>query len=127
MQWVKKGRIFSADNQYEWTAHHASVPIADKVDDRVLRTYFGPRDLQGPTRPACTDVDADKRANVSCVPARPVVDLGRTGAYSDSGVMPSCVVTAGERKYLYYAGWNLAVTVPYTLSIGLAISTDGGL
>ena len=46
MRWEKKGRIFTAANQHEWMAHHASVPIADKVDDRVLRIYFGPRDRQ---------------------------------------------------------------------------------
>jgi hypothetical protein len=53
--------------------------------------------------------------------------LGKPGAFDDSGVMPSCVVNDRGRKYLYYTGWNLAVTVPYTLSVGLAVSTDGGL
>ena len=113
MQWVKKGRIFSADNQYEWMAHHASVPIADKVDDRVLRIYFGPRDRQGRTRPAFIDVEADNPANVIYVHDRPVLDLGKPGAFDDSGVMPSCIVNDGGRKYLYYIGWNLGVTVPY--------------
>src|SRR5688572_21422920 len=127
MQWVKKGRIFSADNQYEWMAHHASVPIADQVDDRVLRIYFGPRDRQGRTRPAFIDVEAGKPSNVLYVHDRPVLDLGKPGAFDDSGVMPSCIVNDGERKYLYYTGWNLGVTVPYRLSVGLAVSTNGGL
>ena len=65
MRWEKKGRIFTAANQHEWMAHHASVPNADKVDDRVLRIYFGPRDRQGRTRPAFVDVEADNPANVS--------------------------------------------------------------
>jgi hypothetical protein len=81
MQWVKKGRIFSADNQYEWMAHHASVPIADKVDDRVLRIYFGPRDGQGRTRPAFIDVEADNPANVFYLHDRPVLDLGKPGVH----------------------------------------------
>jgi hypothetical protein len=55
------------------------------------------------------------------------MELGRRGAFDDSGVMPSCIVNAGERKYLYYTGWNQGVTVPYRLAIGLAVSTDGGL
>ena len=95
MQWVKKGRIFCADNQYEWMAHHASVPIADKVDDRVLRIYFGPRDRQGRTRPAFIDVEADNPANVLYVHDRPVLELGKPGAFDDSGVMPSCIVNDG--------------------------------
>jgi len=127
MRWVKKGRIFSADNQYDWMAHHASVPIADRLDDGVLRIYFGPRDRQGRTRPAFIDVEADNPLNVLYVHDRPLLDLGKPGAFDDSGVMPSCVVSVGGRKYLYYTGWNRAVTVPYTLAVGLAVSTDGGL
>ena len=127
MRWEKKGRIFTAANQHEWMAHHASVPIADKVDDRVLRIYFGPRDRQGRTRPAFIEVEADNPANVLYVHDRPVLDLGKPGTFDDSGVMPSCIVNDGGRKYLYYTGWNLGVTVPYTLSVGLAVSTDGGV
>jgi len=127
MRWVKRGRIFSADNQYAWMAHHASVPIADLVADGVLRIYFGPRDRQGRTRPAFIDVEADNPANVLYVHDRPLLDLGKPGAFDDSGVMPSCVVCDRGRKYLYYTGWNLGVTVPYTLAVGLAVSTDGGL
>jgi hypothetical protein len=41
--------------------------------------------------------------------------------------MPSCIVNHGDRKYLYYIGWNRGVTVPYRNSIGLAVSDDGGL
>ena len=127
MRWEKKGRIFAAANQHEWMAHHASVPIADPVDDRVLRIYFGPRDRKGRTRPAFIEVEADNPANVLYVHDRPVLDLGKPGTFDDSGVMPSCIVNDGGRKYLYYTGWNLGVTVPYTLSVGLAVSTDGGV
>jgi hypothetical protein len=127
MRWVKKGRIFGADNRYEWMAHHASVPIADKIDDRVLRIYFGPRDRQGRTRPAFIDVEADNPSNVLYLHDRPVLDLGKPGAFDDSGVMPSCIVNDGGRKYLYYCGWNLGVTVPYRVSVGIALSTDGGI
>ncbi len=127
MRWVKKGRIFSAANQYEWMAHHASVPIADRISDEVLRIYFGPRDRQGRTRPAFIEVEADNPANVLYVHDRPVLDLGKPGTFDDSGVMPSCIVNDGPRKLLYYIGWEQGVTVPYRHSIGLAVSTDGGL
>jgi hypothetical protein len=40
--------------------------------------------------------------------------------------MPSWIVNHGSKKYLYYIGWNPQVTVAYRLSIGLAISEDGG-
>lgn len=107
--------------------HHACVPIADKVDDEVLRIYFGPRDTQGRTTTTFIEVEADNPRNVLYVHDRPVLGLGELGAFDDSGAMPSCVVNHGGRKYLYYIGWNRGVTVPYRNSVGLAVSDDGGL
>lgn len=126
MRWVKKGRIFTVDGQSEWMAHHASVPVADKIGDGVLRIYFGPRDRRGRTRTTFIEVDADEPSRVLYVHDRPVLDLGRLGAFDDSGVMPSCIVHDKDRTYLLYIGWSPAVTVPYRNSIGLAVSDDGG-
>lgn len=127
MRWVKKGLIFSAAHQFDWMAHHASLPVADRIQDEVVRIYFGPRDQQGRTRVARIDVEAGHPANVLYLHDRPVLDLGKRGAFDDSGVMPMCIVNEGTRKYLYYVGWNQGVTVPYRTAIGLAVSTDGGL
>ena len=127
MRWVKKGHIFCAAGQHEWMTHHASVPIADRIDDRVIRVYFGPRDRRGRTRPGFIEIEADNPANVLYVHDRPVIDLGKPGTFDDSGVMPSCIVNKGDRKYLYYTGWNQAVTVPYRLAVGVAVSLDGGV
>jgi hypothetical protein len=52
--------------------------------------------------------------------------LGRPGTFDDSGIMPSWIVNHQNQKYLYYIGWNVKVSVPYHLSIGLAISEDEG-
>ncbi len=107
--------------------HHACVPVADKVDDEVLRIYFGPRDTQGRTTTTFIEVEADDPRNVLYVHDRPVLSLGKLGAFDDSGAMPSCIVNHEGRKYLYYIGWNRGVTVPYRNSVGLAVSEDGGL
>jgi hypothetical protein len=127
MRWIKKGVIFTVADQHDWMAHHASVPVADKVDDRTLRIYFGPRDRQGRTRTTFIDVDIDDPARTLRVHDRPVLDLGRTGTFDDSGAMPSCIVDQDGVKYLFYIGWNRGVTVPYRNAVGLARSTDGGL
>ena len=127
MRWVKKGVIFQTANNFEWMAHHACVPVADKVSESVLRIYFGPRDAEGRTRTTFIEVEADNPANVLYLHDRPVLGLGELGAFDDSGAMPSCIVNQGGRKYLYYVGWNRGVTVPYRNAIGLAASTDGGL
>ena len=36
------------------------------------------------------------------------------------------IVCVGATRFLYYTGWNLAVTVPWKNTVGLAISKDGG-
>jgi hypothetical protein len=107
--------------------HHACVPVADRVDDEVLRIYFGPRDTQGRTSTTFIEVEADNPANVLRVHDRPVIGLGKLGAFDDSGVMPSSIVNHDGRKFLFYIGWNRGVTVPYRNSVGLAVSDDGGL
>lgn len=127
MRWAKKGRIFTVDGEHDWMLHHASQPIADKISDSVLRIYFGPRDAEERTRTTFIEVAADDPTEVLYVHDRPVLDLGKLGAFDDSGAMPSCVVNHDGRKYLYYNGWNRGVTVPYRNSVGLAVSEDGGL
>ncbi len=56
----------------------------------------------------------------------PVLSPGPLGAFDDSGAMGSWLVRCDERLYLYYIGWSLTVSVPFTTYIGLAISDDGG-
>src|SRR6185369_13941668 len=51
---------------------------------------------------------------------------GELGTFDDRGVTASWIVSHGERSYQYYTGWNLGVTVPFYLGIGLAVSTNGG-
>jgi hypothetical protein len=127
MKWEKRGLIFRPSGEYEWMSHHACVPIADKVGDDVLRIYFGPRDRQGRTVTTFIEVEADDPAHVLRVHDRPVLSLGRLGAFDDSGAMPSCIVYHEGKRYLFYVGWNQGVTVPYRNAVGLAVSDDDGL
>jgi len=60
------------------------------------------------------------------VSEKPVIGLGPLGAFDDSGVSTSCIVNYQEKKYHYYVGWTLGVTVPFYFYVGLAISIDGG-
>jgi hypothetical protein len=108
-------------------SHHACVPVPDLISEDRLRIYFGPRDADGRTRVGFIDVDPSDPSLVHYVHDRPVLDLGRLGAFDDSGAMPACIVHDGSDTFLYYIGWNRGVTVPYRNSVGLAVSRDGGL
>jgi hypothetical protein len=126
MKWIKKGCIFAPNNNFDWMASHASIPIADRIDDNRLRIYFGTRDKEGHSLPAYLEVDADNPQNILDFHPEPILSLGRLGTFDDDGVMPSWLVNHDSRKYLYYIGWNRQVTVSYRMSIGLAISEDNG-
>jgi len=127
MKWIKKGLIFKSENNYPWMVSHAQVPIVEKADNKRLRIYFGTRDGQNRTTVTFIEVDADKPDKVLYIHDRQVLGLGKLGCFDDSGAMPSCIVNRDTEKWLYYIGWNIGVTVSYRLSIGLAISIDGGL
>lgn len=126
MNWIKQGLIFSPEKNFDWMHTHASIPVADRLNEEVLRIYFGTRDAQGLSHIGYVDVEADNPAKVIAVSEEPVLPLGKLGTFDDRGIMPSWIVRHGERKYLYYIGWNPQVSVSYRLSIGLAISDDDG-
>lgn len=126
MKWIKKGNIFTPENNHPWMISHASIPVADTVNSEVLRIYFGTRNEQGHSLPAYIEVEADNPQNILHIHDQPILLLGKLGTFDDSGIMPCWVVNNDGVKYLYYIGWNPQVTVSYRLSIGLAISEDGG-
>jgi hypothetical protein len=126
MKWTKKGVIFAPDRNFDWMVSHASVPVVDAINGRVLRIYFGTRDGSGHSHTSYFEVDAERPSNILYAHDKPLLPLGKPGTFDDSGIMPSWIANHGNRKYLYYIGWNTEVTVPYRLAIGLALSNDGG-
>ena len=127
MNWRKKGLIFHTDRQHSWMVSHASLPTVDILDDGAWRIYFGVRDEKGRSLTTFVNVLESDPKEVVYLHDRPILQLGKLGTFDDNGIMPSCLVQHGQSKYLYYIGWNPQVTVSYRLSIGLAVSEDGGL
>jgi hypothetical protein len=125
MKWIKRGLIFAPNDNFEWMRTHASVPVADRLNEEVLRIYFGTRDARGLSHIGYVDVEADNPANVIAVSEEPLLPLGNAGTFDDRGIMPSWIVRQGETKFFYYIGWNAQLSVPYHLSIGLAVSEGG--
>jgi hypothetical protein len=126
MKWTKKGLIFAPNKNFDWMVSHASIPIADKMDDSRLRIYFCSRDERGRSLPGYIDVESNNPQAILYLHPEPILPLGRLGTFDDDGVMPSWIVNHNKKKYLYYIGWNRQVSVSYRLSIGLAISEDNG-
>jgi hypothetical protein len=128
MPWKRCGLIYWPGGPVtrEWAVSHAQCPTPDLQSETKLRIYFGTRDAQNRTRPTFVDVDPNNPQCVHYVHDQPVLELGELGCFDDAGVMPFSVVDSDGTKLLFYAGWNTSTTVPYRISIGLAVSHDGG-
>ena len=104
---------------------HALSPFADRIGDHY-RIYFSGRDRLKRGRIGYFVMDPANPGKISQISNEPVVDLGSLGAFDDHGITGSCLVNHNGAKYLYYNGWNLGVTVPFYIHVGLAVSEDNG-
>lgn len=126
MGWIKKGLLIKPPAT-DWGQTHVQNPFIGAVDTSSLKVFFSPRDAMNRAQVAWARLDLDDiEKGVIEYSKAPLLPLGRPGAFDDCGVMPHSIVDVGSRKYLYYTGWSLAVIVPFTLYIGLAVSDDNG-
>jgi hypothetical protein len=126
MNWKKKGLIFAPRGNSDWRATHAAVPVADRIRQDIFRVYFCSRDKRNRAQIGFFEIDLKRPAEILYVHDRPVITMGSRGAFDDNGVTPSCIVNYQQKKYQYYSGWSLGVTVPFYFYVGLAVSEDGG-
>ncbi len=128
MRWIKKGLLIKPDPSNTWSASHAVLaalaPISSQ--ERIRRIYFSSRDVENRSRVAWAEVVFAPEAKVLRRASSPVMDLGEPGRFDESGVSVSCLVPQRDSLYLYYTGWSLPRHVAFQLSVGLAISRDGG-
>lgn len=124
--WIKKGKVFNVNGKYEWNKSHAQVPVADLLNDKI-RIYYATRDNLGRSNISFIEVDIDEPNHILYEHNMPLLELGKIGAFDDSGIMPSSIINVHNKKYLYYIGWTTRGTVPFQNSIGLAVSIDGGI
>ena len=126
MEWIKKGVLFRPTGEFAHSQSHAQVPFAFPTEE-ALRIYFSTRDANGRSRPSFLEVSYDNIQDVRYVHDQAVMDLGGPGEYDETGAMPSWFVPQPNGDiWLYYTGWSLT-RESYRLSIGLAVSHDGGL
>jgi predicted GH43/DUF377 family glycosyl hydrolase len=122
MEWRKLGLVYSPDNTHDWMRSHASNAVAEQVDGELYRIYFSSRGENNRSSIGWVEIDIRQPTHVLRISDTPVVRPGRVGTFDDSGASMACLVKTESRRYLYYLGWNLGVTVPWRNSIGLAIS-----
>jgi hypothetical protein len=109
-----------------WAVSHAALPVVEPLAPGAWALYVSVRDPQGRARIGRTVLTMTPRAALAPLEPEPVLDLGALGTFDDSGVVTSCLLRDGARRYLFYTGWSRGVTVPFYLGIGLAVSDGGG-
>jgi len=124
-RWIKKGLLFAPHENSDWLHSHAALPVVDAKDDGY-RVYFSSRDQRGRAQVGFFETDAAFQSVIR-VSEHPVIGLGPLGAFDDSGITTSWIVNHKNKKYHYYSGWSLGVSVPFYFFVGLAISEDGGV
>jgi predicted GH43/DUF377 family glycosyl hydrolase len=124
MIWRKRGLVYRPNGERWWARQYATIPTAEALDDRTLRVYFAALDDRRYGRIGFVDLDARDPTRILAESSEPVLDLGEPGTFDDCGVNASCTVTVGDRRFLYYIGWQRCERVPYMLFSGLATSVD---
>ena len=126
MNWTKRGLIYCATGRHGFDHSHCHKPTPLLIDASTIRIYFGVRDARNTTRTTYIDVDADAPHTITYVHDRPVLDVGKIGAFDDSGANVSAVCRNDDLIYMYFIGWNPSTTVHTRNSIGVAVSKDQG-
>ncbi len=127
MKWKKLGRVFVPNGEFPWMRTHAAIPTPQLLGGDRVRFYFTSRDHRGYSQIAWAEVDMRKPTEVLALSSEPLLTPDKLGAFDDCGTMISCIVARpGEKDYYYYTGWHLTVTVPFNLSIGLAVPDGKG-
>lgn len=99
---------------------HASVPFGEPLANGCVRVWFSPRDRSNRSSIASLVVDPRQPSRILDLASDPALSWGEPGTFDDSGTMMSWLLNDGDHRHLYYIGWNLRVSVPFHVSIGLA-------
>ena len=125
-RWRRLGRLALDTAGAPWAATHAATPVAQPAGGGDWWVYLTVRDSGGRGRIGRTRLTLDPVPALEPLEPAPVLDLGPLGAFDDSGVTSSCIVSTEHRRYLYYTGWSRGVTVPFYLAAGVAIDEGDG-
>lgn len=124
MIWEKKGKIFQPTGEGGWMHTHAQGPTAIEMDN-CIRIFFASRPKKDLTLPTYIDVDKHDLNKINYLHDQPILPLGDLGTFDEHGIIPKIVLKIKGQYFLYYIGWSKRSSTPYSLSVGLATSSDG--
>jgi len=127
ISWKKMGLIYCPDGEGFFKTH-ATRPIPFRLPDGNLRIFFSSRSDEDMPYPTYIDIDVTNPQRVLGINREPMLQLGRTGTFDDSGITPVSILRHGGEDRMYYVGWKRrrygGVSIEAT--IGLAMIEDKG-
>ncbi len=127
MKWRKLGHLFSASGKNPIMATHAANPIAEHIEGDWFRIYYNSRDASNRSSIGYAVVEIGNQIKKPEVAEVPLLLPGDLGLFDEDGLSLGCIVRKGDKRYIYYVGWNLSISVPWRNSIGLAVSSINDL
>lgn len=131
--WEKLGRIFIPQSVLDkpWLKEFAQAP-AVLIFETFVRVYFSCRpspeaDGQYVSYTAYVDLDRNDLTKIINLANKPILELGEKGSFDEFGIYPVSVIRRDEDIIAYYGGWTRCESIPFTVSIGAAISHDEGI
>ncbi|HKP37807.1 MAG TPA: hypothetical protein VJT71_13200 [Pyrinomonadaceae bacterium] len=126
IRWIKQGLIFRAAAQHSWMQSHTAVAIPLRMSGDRYRIYFGTRDSENHPHIGYVEIDIKTPTKVLEISDQYVLGPGPRGCFDDNGVYPGCIVEDNGKLLMYYIGRSNGEPPLYYMSIGLAVSEDGG-
>lgn len=131
-KWKKLGRIFIPQDVPDraWLKEYAQAP-ATLIFDKFVRVYFSCRPLpdengQYVSYSSYVDFNRQDLTKIVNVANAPILELGKVGTFDEFGTYPVSVIRRGADVMAYYGGWTRCESIPFTVSIGAAVSHDDG-
>lgn len=124
--WKNLGCILNCESSPNWMKSHVAVPVVEFLSADDLRMYFCSRDECNRSRIGYADINLHNPRIIKEITSQPILSYGDLGAFDDSGVTPTEVITVNNQTYLYYVGWSQSKTVRFQVAIGLAQQKKDG-
>jgi hypothetical protein len=124
MTWSKLGHIYAPDGSLPWARSYAANPVGEHIEGDLFRIYFSTRDEKNRSSVGFIELDITNPGKILRIADQPALTPGDLAMFDDSGASIGCIVKAGDKRFLYYMGWHLTVSVPWQNAIGLAVSTE---
>jgi hypothetical protein len=126
VKWHKLGRIFCPSGQRSWMQRYAAVPTPLQLDGDLYRVYFGTRNSRNNPHIGYVEFDIGSPSKILRISNEYVLGPGPRGFFDDNGVYPGCILPNEQGLLMYFLGRNNGIPPLYYMSIGLAVSKDGG-